>query len=559
MKRQARFLKYLIIGLLLMVVTGLLNETDVFARSLRIGLLRAPLTLNYFAGTDIWSKRILRFFHMPLYVHEPGTNRMTPWLAKSLPLVSPNKKEVTVQLKKAYWSDGTQITSEDICFTVEIIKKFQIPSLIEKWQMVEKAVPVDDKTVLFKLRYPSAVFFNRTLFCAFAQKKSWFSMVQSLDQNSETSSNLITGLKPKNFISNGPFYITKYAEPFYIVLKQNPLFFAKQMNIGSLHIGPFLSSILLKFYKTTEEALVSLEKGKIDFLWWEIPDDWIPELKNNQKIKLFRTIRKGYDYLGFNLEKEPFGDIAFRKAIAYLIDREEILRNALKNDGMVSISPVPPYNKYWFNPHVWRPQKGLSRNERIEKAKQILRKAGYSLEGTKLILPNKKPMKTVKILTTCAGCKPHRFQAAVMIKRWCSDIGIPVELKMMNIQKILYLLKKGTFDAYILGWSHLPRDPSYLETFFHSREAKKGGKNYPRFRNSTFDKLCELANKEMDTAKRKKIIFQMQNIIARELPYITLYSKNRIEAVRTDWFQGWLPLPGGIGNLWSFLNLKPAN
>ena len=50
----------------------------------------------------------------------------------------------------------------------------------------------------------------------------------------------------------------------------------------------------------------------------------------------------------------------------------------------------------------------------------------------------------------------------------------------------------------------------------------------------------------------------MQELIAREAPYIPLYTRNRVEVVRNDLFKGWVALPGGIGNLWSFLNLKPV-
>ncbi len=558
--KNNRFLnKYFFTALLFTLAFGFLFEPHVLARSLRIGLLRAPLTLNYFQGTDTWSKRIIGLFHMPLYVRHPKTGEMLPWIAQSLPETSADRKEVIVRLKKSLWHDGSQVTADDICFTIDVIKKFKVPGFVEKWQMVKEVIPVDKTTVRFILAYPSAVFFNRTLFCSFVQKKSWAPVIQSKLEGGRSSQSILTGITPKNIISNGPFYIDKYDVPFYIVLKQNHNFFGKGSSMAGLSLGPHLAAIVLKFYKTTEEALVALKKGKIDFLWWEVPDDRLPELKETKGIKLFKTIRRGYDYLAFNLNKRPFNDKAFRQAVAYTVDREQLVSQALNGNGLPSISTVPACNRYWHNPNVWTPGKGLARKARISKAKEILEQAGYWWKRGKLMLPDGQEVKTVYMLTTCAGCKPHRFQAAVMIKRWCSDIGIPIELKMMNIEKILRNLRNGTFDTYLLGWSHLPEDPSYLETFFHSREAKKGGKNYPRYRNPVFDKLCEKADTEMDVKKRREIIFRMQDIIARDLPYITLYSKNRVEATRMEYFRGWVAQPGGIGNLWSFLNLRPIN
>jgi len=108
-----------------------------------------------------------------------------------------------------------------------------------------------------------------------------------------------------------------------------------------------------------------------------------------------------------------------------------------------------------------------------------------------------------------------------------------------------------------MGWANLSDDPDYLRTFFHSREARSGGKNYPRFRNAAFDDLAEKASLERDPARRKALVFEMQALIARELPYIPLYTGPKVEAARNDHFKGWIKMPGGIGNLWSFVHLRP--
>jgi len=45
--------------------------------------------------------------------------------------------------------------------------------------------------------------------------------------------------------------------------------------------------------------------------------------------------------------------------------------------------------------------------------------------------------------------------------------------------------------------------------------------------------------------------------LARDLPYVPLYNPKLIEAVRNDRFNGWVDTVGGIGNVWSFLQIKP--
>ena len=60
----------------------------------------------------------------------------------------------------------------------------------------------------------------------------------------------------------------------------------------------------------------------------------------------------------------------------------------------------------------------------------------------------------------------------------------------------------------------------------------------------------------MDKEKRQKLIKEMQSIILQDVPYIPLYTPDLIEAVREDKFTGWVETLEGIGNLWSFCQLK---
>mgnify|MGYP001050178776 CR=1 FL=1 len=56
--------------------------------------------------------------------------------------------------------------------------------------------------------------------------------------------------------------------------------------------------------------------------------------------------------------------------------------------------------------------------------------------------------------------------------------------------------------------------------------------------------------------KRKELIWEMQRIIVRDTPYLPLYSPKLVEAVRKDKFIGWVETLGGIGNTWSFCQIK---
>ena len=537
----------------LTVMNGLAVAVD---DSIHIAMPNGPKSLNYFDATDAWSQKVLRFFLMPLYVKGPADGKMIPWLAESQPIPGDRPNIVTIRLRAAKWDDGSPVTVEDLIFTVKTIQEFEVPGHMEKWQDVVKMEALDERTLRFTLNEPSPGFFKRALFAPFVQKKRWSRAVLSA-RTSDHPLKILTAVAPKTVSSNGPFFLQTYTEPFFMVLKKNPYFFGRDHEMGGISVGPFLNTIILDFNQDVQKSLNELAKGKIDFIWWDLPFDFIHQISGMPHVTIYRTNRTGYDYLAFNLERVPYVDSAFRRAVALLVDRDQMIRRILKGQGAPVYSVIPPQNTFWSNPHVADPGAGLTAEERVNQAKTALQKAGYSWVKARLILPDGQKMKPLEILTTRGWQKPFRLKTGLEIKKTLSKIGIPVAMRMQSLHQTIALLKKGDFDACIMGWANLSDDPDYLKTFFHSREARSGGKNYARFRNAAFDDLAEKASRERDPDRRKALVFDMQALIAREIPCIPLYTGPRVEAARNDQFKGWIEMPGGIGNLWSFVHLKP--
>ncbi len=537
----------------LTVLPGSVNAVE---DSIHVAMPTGLKSLNYFDATDAWSRKILRFFHMPLYVKGPVKGKMIPWLAESPPIPGDHPNIVTIRLRAAKWDDGSPVTAEDLIFTVKIIQEFNVPGHMEKWQDVVKMEAPDERTIRFTLKGPSPGFFKRALFAPFIQKKRWLRTALSARATDDPLKTL-TAFTPQTVSSNGPFFLQTYTEPFFMVLKKNPHFFGRGYEIDGISVCPYLNTIILDFNRDIQKSLNKLATGKIDFIWWDLPLDFVLKVGRMPHVKLYHTNRTGYDYLTFNLDRSPFNNRAFRRAVALLVDRNQIVRRILKGEGTPVYSVIPPQNTSWSNPHVADSGAGLTMEERADQASKILQKAGFSWVEAHLIQPDGEKMKPMEILTTRGWHRPFRLKVALQIKKALSKIGIPVATRMQSLHQTIALLRKGDFDACIMGWANLSDDPDYLKTFFHSDEARPGGKNYARFRNATYDNLAERASQERDQDHRKALVFDMQALIARENPIIPLYTGPRVEAARNDHFKGWIEMPGGIGNLWSFLHLRP--
>jgi ABC-type transport system substrate-binding protein len=60
----------------------------------------------------------------------------------------------------------------------------------------------------------------------------------------------------------------------------------------------------------------------------------------------------------------------------------------------------------------------------------------------------------------------------------------------------------------------------------------------------------------MRVDKRRELIWEMQRIIMCDIPYLPLYSPKLVEAARNDQYTGWVQMLGGIGNIWSFCQIR---
>lgn len=553
---------------LLLFVLSCSEKADV--NFLKIGLPEEPGTLNIWLASDANSKKILSLIYQPLYLRDPETLALIPWIAEGEPEFEPETISYTVRLKPARWSDGSEVTSEDVAFTGTVINEFKVPQYLSMWEFIRKIETPDKHTVRFFLKEPQAIFLTRTLTTSIVQKKEWMQVVQKAKEQQKPLETLLNH-RIENPVGSGPFVLEEWRRGTYLHLRKNKYFFGSRRQINGRMLGPFVDDILFKINGTSNFSIQALQKGNIDMLWQGIQPRYIGDLAQQQRnIRLFFSGKNAVYFLGFNVRKPPFNDVSLRRAAAVLIDKEFIISRILQGHGTRMDSIVPPENRYWFSPKVPRYGKGLTREDRIRKAYQILHQAGYTwmrppvdqngkvVSGRGLRLPDGRRMGKFTILTPQKDYDPHRAISGMIIQEWFRAIGMEVNTRPMAFGSLLAQIKEQhKFDAFILGYGKLSLDPDYLRNFFHSANNKHQGWNMSGYNNPEFDRIAAKSSREMKSDHRKKLIWTMQEIIMSDVPYIPIYNPNLIEAVRTDKFSGWVQTLGGIGNIWSFCQVKP--
>ena len=561
------FFKGIVLPMLIFVALGI---SDVRGGDiLRIGLLQEPKISNVWSASDFWSRKVLDQFYQSLYIREPNNMKLVPWLAKGDPVYNPADRSYTVHLKPAKWSDGSELTSEDVAFTGKFIKEFRVPHFYSNWSFIQKIEALSKRTVRFYLKEPKAIFLSRTLTTPVVQKREWLQVVESV-RKTKKSRDKVLAYSVERPVSSGPFVLKHWKEGGSLFLERNRYFFGKGQTIGGQVLGPHIDGILFKIFPNSEAAVSALKNGGIDMFWRGIPPGYLEELLENQSIEFYLNERSALYFLGFNVRKRPFSDINFRRAVATLIDRDYLVTKLLKYNAVKMYSIVPPGNTFWYNADVPKYGEGLSREERLRRAYEILKNAGYTWEvppvdlngnldeGEGIIMPDGRPMEEITILTPTADYDPQRFKAGMMTEKWLREIGIPANTKAMDFRALIHRIKdRHQFDLFILGYGNLSLDPDYLRSFFHSRNDKIGSWNMSGYRNPVYDKIADESARAMQPETRRELIWKMQHIIMQDVPYFPLYNPKLIEGVRKDRFRGWVEMLGGIGNMWSFCQIRP--
>ncbi len=538
---------------------------------LRIGLMEEPRTLNIWLASDANSRKVISLIYQPLYTYDPDTLDLAPWLAESLPEYDSETESYTVRLREANWSDGTPVTADDVVYTVDLIKEFQVPRYYSQWEFVENVVAVDERTVRFYLEDPRAIFLTRTLVNYIIPRSQWEPIAEDA-QKKENPLVALMNARIANPLGSGPFVLKQWREGAYIHLEKNEHFFGSGLTISGRTLGPHVDSLLFRVYGTADVAVLAMKNETIDFLWWSIQPGYIDDLEREENVEVFLSDRSALYYFGFNVRREPFSDAAFRQATHTLIDKDFIIDRVLQGYASRMDSIVPAENRFWYADDLPEYARGLSREDRIRKAHGLLLDNGYTWERppvsrdgnvvspSRIILPDGNPMNDFTILTPPADYDPARATIGVIIQEWLKDVGIPASSRPMSFGALLQRIKdRHDFESFVMGYGQLAMDPDYLRSFFHSDNDRPGGWNMSGYNNPEFDRLADASVSAMEPRDRQALIREMQHVVMTDVPYIPLYNPMAIEPVGTRHFSGWEQMIDGIGNLWSICMVAPVN
>ncbi|MBI5101238.1 MAG: peptide-binding protein [Nitrospirae bacterium] len=432
--------------------------------------------------------------------------------------ISKDGLTITFHLRKdVKWADGVEFTADDVMFGYKTIIDEKTPTAYkEDYLQVKKAEVLDKYT--FRVTYDKP----------FAPALTTWGSLVVLPKHLLEGKDITKTEFARNPVGLGPYKLHKWVPDQELALESYKDYFEGR---------PYIDRYIYKRIPDPATMFLMLRTGEIDTMSLT-PLQYTKQTDNEYFRKNFNKYRYPafqYTHLAFNLKHPYFKDKLVRQAIAYAIDKNELVDVVLFGLGSPATGPYVP-NTWPYNPDV----KKYDYNP--EKARQLLKEAGWEdTDGDGLLDKNGRPFSFT--IFTNTGNK-LRENTATIIQWRLAKIGIKVEIRKLEWSTFInQFIDKKRFEAVLLGWS-ISLDPDQYD-IWHSSKTREKELNFISYSNPEVDELLEKGRRTFGIEERKKAYFRIQEILAEEAPYIFLYVPDATPIVSAR-IKGIKPSPIGI-------------
>ena len=500
-KKPALFtvLSMVCLSALLMLCGGKGSSMNEKKDTLTISLASNPMTLDPRLISDESSFRIIEQV-FGFLVQDDTLSSIVPDIAESWEM--PDDKTYAFRLKKGIlFHDGKELTSDDVKYTFETILDASFGSPLRyAFEDIDEIITPDKYTVEFRLKRPNAAFLDQA-------------RIGIVPKHIAGRMGSEFGLHP---VGSGPFRFVSWIQDYKIELRAYENFSEGK---------PQIEKLIFRIIPDAATRFLSLETGEIDLLVNDFPPEYSGRFERNAHLETIKRSGIIYEYIGLNLENKYLKNRNVRKAVAYALNREEMIRLFLYNLADKAYSPLPEI--HWaYNPDVTRYEFNPG------KSRMLLDKAGFADPD------GDGPGYRFSLKYKCNSLNQESRQKAQIIQNYLKDVGINIEIESCEFAKLLNDIRKSRFDMYSLKWVGIS-DPDIFYKMFHSE-----GENRNNYYNPRLDHLIELGRKELNVRKRKEYYGEVQKIISEDLPYISLWHKTNI-AVMNKSLSGFVLFPAG--------------
>lgn len=398
--------------------------------------------------------------------------------------------------------DGKTLTSEDVKYTLDLVFKsdfaksasFYEGTGADRHSYIKSVEAPDAKTVVVTLIKPWVGLLSNLVPVAIIPKDSYES-------------------QKTHPLGSGPFKFVRFDNSQQVCDLEA---FADYWE-GA----PKLPAIQVRVISEMNSLQSNLLSGVVDIapMPTSLSPDAIKGLEKNPNLQVKVFPGSNVVLLTINTASAPLDNAKVRQALAYAINRENMIKNLLLDLGKIAHSILPEES--------WAYSTGQTYSYDPAKAKQLLDEAGFrdpDGDGPKMRFD--KP-----IIFKLSGASVAGRQYAGVIQNDLKEVGIPVEIQTPEQNTLFDELRRGNFQMAYSQWVGGNQDPIFYKDLFATSEIPtqtRPSRNRSRYSNPELDKLLDEAVNTFDRTRGRELYVKIQDIVSHDVPVFTLWYQSNV-------------------------------
>jgi peptide/nickel transport system substrate-binding protein len=495
---------------------------------LRIGWAGSPDSLNLGVGVteeayDIYELVYNSMFNLQL------DGSYTPELAETVE-TSADGLLWTFHLRPGItWHDGQPLTAGDVAFTYNFYAAHEeFPYMPAYTGYFESVTAADDQTVEIRLTEPIPNMESQLYFLYVLPEHIW----------AEHDNAAAAEFENREMVGTGPFRLVDYAPGEFVHLAAVKDHFLNP---------PTVDEVIFQTFESQDALVQAIRTGQVDMIT-EMPNTAVESLRQVENVEVVTGVSLDPDIADIILNQvapedcppedgvcsghPALRDRNVRQALAHATDKASLIQVVLLGLGNPGRTLIPDGLGEFYNDTIADYPFDLAR------ANQLLEEGGYrDADGDGVReTPDGEPLVFRLNWPTDSITAPRT--AELLSQSW-GQAGIRLELQALDPDTLTSVCCPAfDFDVRLWGWGSDP-DPGFLLSVMTAAEIPSG-LSETGYSNAEYDALYDEQATELDLDRRRQIIWQMQEIVHRDVVYIVPWYAQEVQAFRTDRFQGWV-------------------
>ncbi len=535
-----------------------------------IRMPQEPSGLNSLMAFDAYSTTAQRYLYQFLEDMDPHSGELRPQLLEKKPTIemleNGGVRYDFDMHPKAVWDNGKPVTGEDYLFTLKLIMNPHIPASIfrpyldfldrvetdpenprhfsvytKRPYILAEEVITNILPVMPEYKFdPEGIMRNYSLEELMnPELRKQFEEDERLQAFAKSFTSDANNRAPEQVGGSGPYRLEEWSEGQRLVFVKKDPWWGDEYCPENELLCAYPPRITIKPVKDPSAAATLIKGEEIDIADLLNPRDFVemrddPKLNQIYSFEAPLTLRHYFIYI--NTRNPKLDDPKVRRALAHLLNTQQIIQDVFYGLGEPVSSPIFPGKDYYA-----KDLKPIPFD--IEQAKVLLSEAGWmDTDGNGTVDKKINGQKVEMELNFLVTPNEPSKQIALLFQENAQKAGVKINIQILDFKAWRQAMNAREYELANGALSYQPVLDD-LTQIWHTQSSQAGGMNRTFFGSEESDQIIEEINRTLDKKKRDKLYKIFQHMIYEYQPVINIMTARSRIAIhrRFDAFTSYVP------------------